>query len=59
MWPWLWTLHPDCQGNGYATVTLSDHSTKRARIVGVAPNYDLAVLRIDIGASKLRPIPLG
>jgi S1-C subfamily serine protease len=46
-------------GTGYATVTLNDHSSKRARVIGTAPNYDLAVLRIDAPASKLRPIPIG
>ena len=44
---------------GYANVTLSDHTNHRAELVGVAPNYDLAVLRIKAPASSLRPIPIG
>ena len=48
------------QGQGYATVTLSDHSAHRADLVGTAPNYDLAVLRIsNVPASQLRPILIG
>jgi S1-C subfamily serine protease len=44
---------------GSATVTLWDHQTYPAQVVGVAPNYDLAVLKIDARATKLRPIPIG
>ncbi|MEM7584542.1 MAG: trypsin-like peptidase domain-containing protein [Acidobacteriota bacterium] len=39
-------------------VTLGDEEFD-ARRVGVAPRKDLAVLRIDVPSSKLRPIPLG
>jgi len=42
-----------------AQVTLSDHSTWKARRVGVAPDKDLAVLRIDAPKNLLRPIPIG
>ncbi|MEO6434437.1 MAG: trypsin-like peptidase domain-containing protein, partial [Tepidisphaeraceae bacterium] len=47
------------QQGGSATVTLWDHQTYPAKLVGVAPNYDLAILKIDTRASKLRPIPIG
>ncbi len=40
-------------------VTLADHTTWKAAFVGAAPDKDLAVLRIDAPASKLRPIALG
>jgi len=42
-----------------AQVTLADQSIWKARVVGVAPDKDLAVLRIDVPSSRLRPIPLG
>lgn len=42
-----------------AQVTLADHSNWKARRVGVAPDKDLAVLRIDAPKSRLRPIALG
>ena len=42
-----------------AQVTLSDHSTFSAELVGVAPEYDLAVLRIRAEASRLPPIAIG
>jgi len=42
-----------------ARVTLSDHSTYDAKLVGVAEAKDLAVLRIDAPAEKLRPLPIG
>ena len=39
---------------------LADGSRHRARVVGVAPEKDLAVLQItDLKARKLRPIPIG
>lgn len=47
------------QGADKAQVTLSDRSVWQAKLVGVAPEKDLAVLKIDIAASKLRPIPVG
>lgn len=42
-----------------AQVTLADQSTWEARLIGVAPEKDLAVLRIEAPKEKLRPIPLG
>ncbi len=42
-----------------ARVTLADRTTWEARLVGVAPEKDLAVLKIDAPREKLRPIPLG
>ena len=42
-----------------AQVTLADQSSWKASIVGVAPDKDLAVLKIDAPANKLQPIPIG
>jgi S1-C subfamily serine protease len=42
-----------------ADVTLSNHETYPATLVGTAPAYDLALLKINTQASKLRPIPIG
>jgi S1-C subfamily serine protease len=47
------------QGASGAQVTLWNHKTYSADLVGVAPNYDMALLRINAPASELRPIPLG
>ncbi len=40
-------------------VTLADHSTWKAVLVGVAPDRDLAVLQISPPVNKLEPIPIG
>jgi S1-C subfamily serine protease len=42
-----------------AQVTLADQSNWKARVVGVAPDKDLAVLKIDAPTNKLHPIPIG
>ena len=42
-----------------ADVTLYNHETYHADLIGTAPSYDLALLRIDALKSKLRPIPIG
>jgi S1-C subfamily serine protease len=42
-----------------ARVTLSDQSVWKAHLVGVFPDRDLAVLRIDAPKEKLRPISVG
>ncbi|MCB9537724.1 MAG: trypsin-like peptidase domain-containing protein [Myxococcales bacterium] len=40
-------------------VTLDDHTTWPARLVGAAPEKDLALLRIEAPADALHPIPVG
>nr|WP_320011929.1 trypsin-like peptidase domain-containing protein [uncultured Desulfobulbus sp.] len=40
-------------------VTLADHSTWKAVLVGAAPDRDLAVLQISAPAAKLQPIAIG
>jgi len=40
-------------------VTLADHSTWEATVVGVAPEKDMAVLRIGASREKLRPLAIG
>ncbi|HEV8606130.1 MAG TPA: trypsin-like peptidase domain-containing protein [Tepidisphaeraceae bacterium] len=50
---------PVVQANASATVTLSDHSTYRADLVGVSPDNDLAVIRIRAPKEKLPPIRVG
>ncbi len=42
-----------------ARVTLKDHSSRNARLVGVYVAKDLAVLKIDTDEGTLRPIPVG
>jgi S1-C subfamily serine protease len=44
---------------GDIEVTLADKSKYKARIVGVDPSNDLAVIRIDAPKDKLHSIPLG
>ena len=47
------------QGGDRATVTLSNRKTYNAKVVGAAPEKDLAVLKIDAPADALKPIPIG
>ena len=47
------------QGASRVKVTLADRSAYDATVVGVAPEKDLAVLRIDAPAKELIPIPVG
>jgi S1-C subfamily serine protease len=53
------TNHHVIQNAEVAKVTLSDHSTWTARLVGDSPDHDLAVLKIDAPKKQLRPIPVG
>ena len=40
-------------------VTLADRSTWEAKLIGVAPEKDLAVLRIDAPSERLKPLRIG
>lgn len=42
-----------------AQVTLSDHKAYPAKVIGVSPSNDLAVLQISAPADRLRPILVG
>ncbi len=52
-------FHVVQHANGASGVTLADHTQWTASLVGVAPDQDLAVLKIDAKASQLPPIPVG
>lgn len=41
------------------TVRFQDNAPHDAELVGTAPDYDLAVLAVDVPREKLRPLPLG
>lgn len=47
------------QGGSFAQVTFSDQSSFRAKIIGVAPERDLAVLMPEKANIKFNPIPIG
>lgn len=44
---------------GRIEVTMTDHSSWKAVLIGAAPDKDLAVLQIDAPSELLRPIPVG
>jgi S1-C subfamily serine protease len=46
-------------GADVARVTLADQSSWDARLVGWAPEKDVAVLKIDAPVARLHPLPLG
>ena len=47
------------QGADAATVTLGDHSSWKAKLVGAYPDKDLAVLAVDVPTDRLHPIMVG
>jgi S1-C subfamily serine protease len=47
------------EGASAFEVVLADHSKYKATVVGVSPDHDLAVLKIDAPTSELHPISLG
>ena len=47
------------EGGSRFEITLADHSTWEAEVVGVAPDKDLAVLRIDAPRDRLVPLEIG
>lgn len=47
------------EGSDRLSVTLSDKSSYQAEVIGIAPNKDLAVLKISAPSSVLNPIPVG
>ena len=47
------------EGGNTFIVALSDQTEWEASVVGVAPDKDLAVLKIDVPARQLTPLPIG
>jgi S1-C subfamily serine protease len=52
-------IYKAIRNDGGARVTLADHTTYQATLVGAAPDKDVAVLHIDAPKRKLIPIDLG
>lgn len=52
-------VEPGQRRNAELKVILADRSSWDARVVGAEPDRDLAVLKIDAPAARLRPIPVG
>ena len=44
---------------GKVTVTFLDGELYTAKIIGTDPDLDLAVLKVEVGATYLQPIPMG
>ena len=47
------------EGADVVTVSFSNRDTVKAEVVGTDPSSDIAVLRVNIAASALTPLPLG
>ncbi len=47
------------RGADVAYVAFADQSTFQAKLIGTAPEKDLAVLRVEAAAEDLRPLPIG
>jgi S1-C subfamily serine protease len=47
------------EGASAFEVVLGDHSKYKAAVVGVSPDHDIAVLKVDAPTSELHPILLG
>lgn len=47
------------EGASSIVVGLSDQTTYDATVIGVAPDKDIAVLKIEVPPERLRPLPIG
>jgi len=47
------------QGSDRVEVVFWDGTTAEARVLGTDPDADLAVIKVDLPAGKLQPLPLG